>query len=83
MYVEVSSNGIKIDTTPPTIERDLTLSSIGTIEANTIIMRSTVRVFWEVYDHESSVETQYISLSSHIGGDYNKTAIKVRSKYFL
>lgn len=77
MYTEASSNGIVIDVSPPQISRHLSLSSTGTIVPNTIIMRSAVKVLWSVADPESSIEAQYLSMSSHIGGDFNETTFKV------
>jgi hypothetical protein len=66
-----------VDGTPPVFEEELALSHIGSMKDGTSILRSLVRVNWAVNDQESYIESQHLSISSHIGGDYNVSSVKV------
>ena len=77
MYVEASSNGFIVDDTPPSFTTNLTMSPIGTIIKGTTVSRTTLRVYWDVKDKESFIESQHLSISSHIGGDFNLSSTKV------
>jgi hypothetical protein len=77
MYVEATSNGFIVDDTPPIFTTNLTMSPIGTIKTGTSVSRTTLRVYWEVKDDQSFIETQYLSIASHMGGDFNLSSTKV------
>jgi hypothetical protein len=77
MCVEATSNGFIVDDTPPIFKTNLTMSSIGTIKNGTTVSRTTLRVYWDVNDDESFIETQHLSISSHMGGDFNLSSTKV------
>jgi len=53
------------------------LSALGNIVEGTSVLRSVLRVKWDVVDRESYVETQYLSILAHIGGDFNSSVVKV------
>ena len=76
-FTEASSNGFIVDDTHPIFTTNLSMSPIGTITTETTILRTTFKVFWDVKDDESFIETQHISISSHIGGDFNLSSTKV------
>ena len=77
MYVEAASNGFIVDDTSPIFSTNLTMSPIGTIIKGTTVSRTTLRVYWDVKDKESFIESQHLSISSHIGGDFNLSSTKV------
>ncbi|XP_060604506.1 uncharacterized protein LOC132757271 [Ruditapes philippinarum] len=77
MYVEATSNGFIVDDTPPIFTTNLTMSPIGTIKTGTSVSRTTLRVYWDVKDEESFIESQHLSISSHMGGDFNLSSTKV------
>ncbi|WAR04731.1 hypothetical protein MAR_020100, partial [Mya arenaria] len=78
-FTEMSSNGFVVDTSPPTISKELSLSPFGRSISHdkTTILRSSLRVHWDTSDSDSGISAQYLSLSSHIGGDFNVSTVKV------
>lgn len=46
---------------------------MGSILKHSIVYRSCFKVTWKVSDEESFIERQYISVSSHRGGEMNTT----------
>jgi hypothetical protein len=83
MYVEATSNGFIVDDTPPIFTTNLTMAQIGTIKNGTTVSRTTLRVYWDVKDEESFIETQHLSISSHMGGDFNLSSTKVSAIFKL
>ncbi|XP_052082956.1 uncharacterized protein LOC127720416 [Mytilus californianus] len=78
LYSEATSNGFLVDDTPPVFTRKPALyNEIGSIIKNSIVYRSCFKVTWEVNDEESFIERQYISVSSHRGGEINTTSTKL------
>ena len=77
MYTEATSNGVMVDVTPPIFSKQLSVSPVGTIVPGSIIVRTALKVYWEVTDPDSSIETQHLSMSSHIGGDFNESSFLV------
>ncbi|XP_069132408.1 uncharacterized protein [Argopecten irradians] len=72
LYTESSSNGFMIDDTAPTFEsRPILSSEAGSMVTNILIFRTSMKVAWKVSDPESFIERQYISIESHVGGDFN------------
>jgi hypothetical protein len=55
------------------------MSPIATIKDGTTILRTTMKVHWGVVDNESFIEKQYLSISSHLGGDFNLSSTRVSS----
>lgn len=78
--MESSSNSFIIDTTAPLFVQSLSLSPVGSIVSHTSVLRSLLRVQWEVEDKESFIESQLLSILSHTGGDFNSSAIKVKNE---
>ncbi|XP_060580924.1 uncharacterized protein LOC132737608 [Ruditapes philippinarum] len=76
-FVEASSNGLIIDDTPPVFTANISMSPIGTIKDGTTVLRTTLKVHWNVEDSESFIEKQYLSISSHIGGDFNLSSTRI------
>ncbi|ESO83749.1 hypothetical protein LOTGIDRAFT_168990 [Lottia gigantea] len=77
---ESTSDGFIIDTTPPTVTKQLTLSStFASILPSAIICRTGFKVEWEFTDVESDIEHQYMSLSQHLHGDFNSSMIEIPS----
>lgn len=76
------SSGFLVDTTPPEISSSPKhLEYFGLVE-NTQFDRSSVKVEWKVADPESYIERQYLSLKSHLGGDFALSSTLVRIKIF-
>ncbi|KAK3581570.1 hypothetical protein CHS0354_031918 [Potamilus streckersoni] len=75
LYAEASSNGFMVDSTPPVFTKEATLGPIGSMLLNTLITRTTLMVEWGVYDDESFIDRQYVSIESHVGGDFNHSSI--------
>ncbi|XP_053398434.1 uncharacterized protein LOC128556766 [Mercenaria mercenaria] len=76
-FAEVTSNGFIVDDTPPIFFTHLSMSPIGTIKNGTTVLRTTLKVYWNVVDEESFIESQHLSISSHIGGDFNLSSTRV------
>ena len=77
MYTEACSNGFIIDNSAPVFIKPLTQSSLGMASEGTSVLRSVLKVEWDVQDSESYIEEQYLSISSHAGGDFNLSSTKV------
>ncbi|XP_021364672.1 uncharacterized protein LOC110457646 [Mizuhopecten yessoensis] len=72
LYTESSSNGFLIDDSSPKFDSKPTLASdAGSMIPNVLIFRTSMKVVWQISDPESFIERQYISLESHVGGDFN------------
>lgn len=83
LSVESTSNGFLVDDSLPVINMKPFLSrDLGSIVGESIIFRSTLRVKWEVDDRESFIQRQYLSLTSHEGGEFNSTSVEVSSWFF-
>ncbi|XP_055958832.1 uncharacterized protein LOC126829498 [Patella vulgata] len=79
LYSEVTSNGFMIDTTLPVVTKKVVLSSYSSILSSTVISKSSIKIEWKFTDDESDIERQYISISPHLLGDFNATAIEIPS----
>nr|XP_006820035.1 PREDICTED: uncharacterized protein LOC102804825 [Saccoglossus kowalevskii] len=63
LAVEATSNGIKVDVTPPHVIRNITVNQIvGSIIPDTQVWRSFLRVTWQFDDTESPIERQILSV---------------------
>jgi hypothetical protein len=47
------------------------------------VTRTTLRVYWDVKDKGSFIETQHLSISSHMDGDFNLSSTKVSAIFKL
>lgn len=77
MFSDVSSNGFIIDDSPPVISWGPAFSKdIGT-DGKAQFYRTIMKVEWDVSDKDSFIEKQYVSLRSHIGGDFDLPSAQV------
>ncbi|XP_055958617.1 uncharacterized protein LOC130013975 [Patella vulgata] len=80
LYSEVTSNGFKIDTTLPiVVQRAVPVSTFSSILPSTTISKSSIKIEWKFTDDESDIERQYISISPHLLGDFNSSAMEIPS----
>jgi hypothetical protein len=77
---EATSNGFIIDDTPPVISRGPVFSKDFGIISLTQFYRTLIKVEWKVSDKDSQIEKQYVSLRSHLGGDFDLPSAKVFKK---
>ncbi|WAR05722.1 hypothetical protein MAR_021091 [Mya arenaria] len=79
LFSEMSSNGFVVDTSPPTIVKELALSPFGRSNSydRTTLLRSSLKVYWDTSDSDSGISAQYLSVSSHMGGDFNISTVKI------
>ena len=83
MYVEVSSNGFIVDDTEPVIAKEPSFSAkFVTYDAGTDqfyqMHRTMLKVEWQVDDPESYIERQYLTIKSHVGGEFNSAPTQVQ-----
>ncbi|XP_046571088.1 LOW QUALITY PROTEIN: uncharacterized protein LOC124279320 [Haliotis rubra] len=78
VFTTSTSNGFIIDNSAPEVVKapDL-VEGQGSLVVMTLISRSTAKVSWEVKDEESSIEKQYISISSHQLGEFNSSLMEI------
>lgn len=70
-----------MDITAPVVSTSLTFAKDYGINGLTQIYRDSMKVEWDIDDPESFIERQYLSISSHIGGEFNLSSLHVRHKY--
>jgi hypothetical protein len=54
---------------------------LGSVNEGTSILRSAIRFKWEVEDKQSFIQKQFISVSTHNGGEFNHSSVMV--SFFL
>ncbi|CAG2198380.1 unnamed protein product [Mytilus edulis] len=78
LYSESTSNGFKIDISAPEIvEKPSFSSDLASIVPGSTVLRSALRFRWNVQDTQSSIQRQYLSISSHSNGEFNATSLMV------
>ncbi|XP_052095904.1 uncharacterized protein LOC127731085 [Mytilus californianus] len=78
LFSESTSNGFKIDLSAPVIIVSPFLShDLGSAEEGSVQVRSTMRIKWNVEDEQSFIERQYLSIGTHIGGEFNMTSTQL------
>ncbi|KAK3099491.1 hypothetical protein FSP39_005250, partial [Pinctada imbricata] len=77
LYSVASSNGFIVDITAPVISYGPVFDPSYGIYNNYLIYRSALKVLWSVKDDESYIERQYLSIKSHIGGEFQLTSTSV------
>jgi hypothetical protein len=82
LYVESSSNGFIVDDTGPIIDSGPSFPvEFVTYDSGTDqyyqVHRTTLRVEWQVRDPESHIERQYLTIKSHVGGEFNSSPTQV------
>ncbi|XP_078322971.1 uncharacterized protein LOC111122905 [Crassostrea virginica] len=71
LFRDATSNGFIIDDTQPFMVRGPVFSKDIGIDGKTQFYRTFIKVEWDVNDKESFIEKQYVSIRSHIGGDFD------------
>ena len=78
LFSESTSNGFFMDISAPHIIAQPFMSrDVGSVHKGTSILRSAIRFKWEVEDRQSFIQKQYLSITSHVGGDFNASSIQV------
>ncbi|CAC5414424.1 unnamed protein product [Mytilus coruscus] len=76
LWSEASSNGFKVDDTSPVVTGPTFPENFG-VNGLTQIYRTTMKVEWTAEDTESHIERQYLSVKSHIGGQFELSSVHV------
>ncbi|XP_041351011.1 uncharacterized protein LOC121369994 [Gigantopelta aegis] len=78
LWSEAVSNGIFVDfTLPVTVTIPYLSEDISSIKSSTTVSRSSMKTKWKFIDPESSIERQFISISSHYLGEFQTNSIQV------
>ncbi|XP_052067298.1 uncharacterized protein LOC127706680 [Mytilus californianus] len=77
LWSESTSNGFLVDTSAPVIKTTPTFSADFGIKGLTQIYRTSMKVEWAVDDDESFIKRQYLSIKSHIGGEFMLSSLSV------
>ncbi|XP_052095905.1 uncharacterized protein LOC127731087 [Mytilus californianus] len=78
LFSESTSNGFKIDLSAPVIiARPFLSHDLGSAIDGSDQVRSTMRIKWNVEDEQSFIERQYLSIATHIGGEFNMTSTQL------
>ncbi|XP_076113973.1 uncharacterized protein LOC143082259 [Mytilus galloprovincialis] len=70
LWSESTSNGFLVDTSAPVITTTPTFSADFGINGLKQVYRTSMKVEWAVDDDESYIKRQYLSVNSHIGGEF-------------
>ena len=70
LWSESTSNGFLVDTSAPMITTTPTFSADFGINGLKQVYRTSMKVEWAVDDDESYIKRQYLSVNSHIGGEF-------------
>ncbi|XP_071084119.1 uncharacterized protein [Haliotis cracherodii] len=80
LYTESTSNGLIIDDSAPTVVKSPALTpALASAVAQSSVSRTTLSTQWKYEDAQSSVERQYLSLSSHQLGEFKRSTIEIPS----
>jgi hypothetical protein len=78
LFSESTSNGFFMDISAPHIIAQPFMSrDVGSVHKGTSILRSAIRFKWEVEDRQSFIQKQFISVSTHNGGEFNNSSVMV------
>ncbi|XP_071088930.1 uncharacterized protein [Haliotis cracherodii] len=78
LYIETTSNGVMIENSPPVVVSPPTARvGIASVFSNTTISRTALSLHWEFQDVDSSIERQYLSLSSHQLGEIDSSNLEI------
>lgn len=80
--MESPSNGFIVDDTAPEIALEPSFpANLVTYDTDTDqfyqVHRTTLKVEWQASDPESYIERQYLTIKSHIGGEFNSAPTQV------
>ncbi|XP_067663255.1 uncharacterized protein [Haliotis asinina] len=76
-YSEATSNGLLVDDSVPIVVTPPTVRSLMSLVPNTTISRTVLSLHWEFQDAESSIERQYLSISSHQLAEIDRSNLEV------
>ena len=79
MYTDSTSNGFVVDISAPVISKGPQFALPYSRVPDTQFYRTLMKVEWTVTDAESHIERQYLSIKSHIGGEFDLASTKVCS----
>ncbi|XP_055997828.1 uncharacterized protein LOC125647098 [Ostrea edulis] len=77
LFTDSTSNGFVVDITAPVISNDPKFASVFSLVQDTQFYRTLMKVEWSVNDADSHIERQYLSVKSHIGGEFDLASTKV------
>ncbi|XP_078334035.1 uncharacterized protein LOC111124258 [Crassostrea virginica] len=77
LYTDSTSNGFVVDISAPVISKGPQFASSFSLVPDTQFYRTLMKVEWTVTDAESHIERQYLSIKSHIGGEFDLASTKV------
>ncbi|XP_071784665.1 uncharacterized protein [Asterias amurensis] len=78
MWSESTSNGFRVDSSPPEVIQEPTIDgTVGVVVRNTQVLCDVIRFVWKFVDVESGITDQYVSVSTHHNGDVNIPTIKI------
>ena len=80
----MTSNGFQVDTSPPLVSTVPGLQpGAGTLDSVGLVSRDMIGVHWSLADTESHVGAQYLSLYSHLYGEFQATPVQVNHRVHL
>jgi hypothetical protein len=77
LFTDSTSNGFLVDITAPVVTDVPKFASDLSLVPDTQFYRTLLKVEWSVNDPESHIERQYLSVKSHIGGEFDLASTKV------
>ena len=77
MYTDSTSNGFVVDISAPVISNGPLFATSFSLVTDTQFYRTLMKVEWTVTDAESHIERQYLSIKSHVGGEFDLASTKV------
>ena len=79
---EVTSNGFLVDGSPPVVGTvPHLLPGAGSLDDAGVVSRDMLAVRWALSDPVSHVAAQYLSLHSHLSGEFQPTPVQVGPQY--
>jgi hypothetical protein len=78
LFTDSTSNGFLVDTTPPVISDGPKFAPAFSLVPDTQFYRTLMKIEWTVNDPDSHIERQYLSVKSHIGGEFDLASTKVQ-----
>ncbi|XP_022100380.1 uncharacterized protein LOC110984469 isoform X2 [Acanthaster planci] len=76
-WSEATSNGFRVDSSPPDVVDPPAAKSKGVAVQNTQVLRDVIHISWKFRDPESGIKDQYISVSTHHNGDVGIHPMKI------
>ncbi|XP_025085446.1 uncharacterized protein LOC112558908 [Pomacea canaliculata] len=77
-WIEVTSNGFKVDTTAPVVKQVPQLNGgLGTLGGPRLVSRDTLSARWSLEDTGSPVAAHFVSITSHLLGEFESSPLQV------